>query len=105
MRSTDDSKKPRTQAKLAWDRAYQKRRYDSRKLAMRLAKDKPCADCGVKYHHAVMEFDHIGEKNFVISRTNKSIEDMMEEISRCEVVCSNCHAIRTWNRKHPEEQI
>lgn len=28
----------------------------------REAKDRPCADCGVKYPPWVMQFDHLGDK-------------------------------------------
>lgn len=64
------------------------------------AKDKPCADCGTKYPSYVMQFDHIGKKNFSIANAVNGIakERLLHEISLCEVVCANCHAIRTHKR-------
>jgi len=59
---------------------------------------KGCADCGYKEHHAALEFDHInGEKEFNVCFA-KSIAQAKKEISKCEVVCANCHAVRTFGR-------
>jgi hypothetical protein len=68
---------------------------------IRNAKNKPCTDCNVQYPYYVMQFDHIGEdKEHTIARlvnyTNLAMIDA--EIAKCEVVCANCHAIRTWQR-------
>ena len=59
-----------------------------------------CKDCGYKGHHSALEFDHItGDKEINICFA-KSIRQAKREIEKCEVVCSNCHRIRTYN-KHP----
>lgn len=68
---------------------------------IRIAKDRPCADCGIKYPPHVMQFDHLDgvQKRFVISDIGaRSIENLRAEIAKCEVVCANCHAERTWQR-------
>ena len=60
----------------------------------------PCADCGLT-DIRVLEFDHIGnEKNANISELikNGSLTKIQKEISLCEVVCANCHRIRTMAR-------
>ena len=63
------------------------------------AKDVPCADCGIKYPSYVMDFDHQRDKAFTIARTsNATIQQIREEIQKCEVVCANCHRERTWGR-------
>lgn len=64
------------------------------------AKNVPCKDCGVKYPYYVMHFDHVhGEKKFNISHCNSiGLEMLREEIDKCEVVCANCHAERSWSR-------
>ena|SRR5258708_29140216 len=66
------------------------------------AKDKPCADCGVKYPYYVMDFDHLGKKKFTISKAVRkasiSLALLIEEIGKCEVVCANCHRARTQKR-------
>lgn len=69
---------------------------------LRSTKDKPCADCKTKYPYYVMQFDHLGDKSFTISTSMNyhSIEKIKVEISKCDVVCANCHAERTWQRAH-----
>lgn len=66
-------------------------------------KQKPCYDCGVQYPHYVMDFDHIGEKVKLdsiarLARNGFSEKKILEEIEKCELVCSNCHRARTYNR-------
>lgn len=62
----------------------------------------PCLDCGKFYPYYVMDFDHVrGQKHknvmeLIPSLSKKKID---EEIAKCEVVCSNCHRIRTHMRK------
>lgn len=65
------------------------------------AKDKPCADCGVKYPHFVMDFDHRirNDKSYTISQMptrNISLATLLSEIDKCDVVCANCHRTRTF---------
>lgn len=68
------------------------------------AKDRPCADCNVKYAPWVMQFDHVpdrGSKTFTLSkavRQKYSAKKIAEEIAKCDVVCANCHAERTYQR-------
>lgn len=65
-------------------------------------KSAPCMDCKQIFDSICMDFDHIrGEKKFDISRmTGKgmSLARIQEEIDKCELVCSNCHRIRTKSR-------
>ena len=62
-------------------------------------KDQPCADCGNRFPSYVMDFDHIkGTKRFNISKAMHgtwSIKTMRAEMAKCEVICANCHRIRT----------
>jgi hypothetical protein len=65
------------------------------------AKDKPCVDCGIKYPPWVMQFDHLNDKVGKISNMvskGSSFKTIIEEIKKCEVVCANCHADRTYRR-------
>lgn len=69
------------------------------------AKSKPCTDCDETFHHSAMDFDHLGGKEFNISdavRRNMSLNRIQTEINKCELVCSNCHRIRTWKRLNGE---
>ena len=59
----------------------------------------PCVDCG-ETDPVVLEFDHLGEKAFNIS---KGLRDrgwlaVLEEMAKCDVVCANCHRRRTARR-------
>lgn len=62
-------------------------------------KQKPCLDCGVQYPPCVMDFDHVtGTKKFAIAmaaRLGASKKKVLKEIQKCELVCANCHRIRT----------
>ena len=62
----------------------------------------PCVDCGINYPYYVMDFDHVrGQKHAnvmeLVSTLSKKRIDL--EIAKCEIVCSNCHRIRTHMRK------
>lgn len=67
-------------------------------------KSVPCKDCGIEYPHYVMDFDHISDNKFMdISKMRKrrmAFSKIIEEIKKCEVVCSNCHRERT-NSRNP----
>jgi len=67
----------------------------------------PCMDCKISYPYYVMDFDHVrGRKQAnvmeLISTLSKKKID--EEIAKCEIVCSNCHRIRTHNRKNRKNE-
>lgn len=63
------------------------------------AKNVPCMDCGQSYPSYVMDFDHRdpSTKKFDIAKVYKisSEQKLRDEIAKCDVVCSNCHRIRT----------
>ena len=62
----------------------------------------PCMDCKNSYPYYVMDFDHVRgrkHKNVAELIPTLSKKKIDEEIAKCEVVCSNCHRIRTHERK------
>lgn len=67
---------------------------------IREAKNKPCADCNKIYPYYVMDLDHRDplQKLFNPSKlvNHGSLSKMLAEIEKCDVVCSNCHRIRTY---------
>lgn len=68
---------------------------------IREQRQQPCADCGIEYPFYVMEFDHIDPKQkeySIAGMTNASWTKIKAEIQKCELICANCHAIRTYNR-------
>jgi len=64
-----------------------------------------CTDCGWADHPKALEFDHLPgvEKRTEIARMVSqtgaySLDDIKAEMAKCEVVCANCHRIRTYDR-------
>ncbi len=86
-------------------RLQQKRVYKAGLLAwMRGIKaSRPCADCGGRFHPAAMTFDHLPEHEKIdaiaelVKRGNRRLAHA--EVLKCDVVCANCHAIRTYERR------
>jgi hypothetical protein len=78
---------------------------DHLKEVLRSAKDRPWVDCGMKYPPYVMDFDHRpGEtKLFNVADLNArrwiSVEALLAEIAKCDLVCANCHRERTHQRR------
>ena len=67
------------------------------------AKDRPCTDCGGRWHPLVMEFDHLPGTGKLLNigdgKARKYGWDKLRaEIAKCEVVCPTCHRIRTLRR-------
>ncbi len=91
-------------------RAYTKRgrdRHQAKTRAIftafiRTAKDAPCTDCGGRFAPCVMDFDHVrGDKRFPLSKgAGKGLSTCRAEIAKCDLVCSNCHRIRTTIRRY-----
>ena len=63
-------------------------------------KNNPCTDCGQVFHWAAMDFDHVrGRKKFNISQAQDIPWHKIEqELKKCELVCANCHRIRSHGR-------
>lgn len=69
---------------------------------LRTAKSVPCADCGISYPPYVMDFDHRDPKTKVKGvrvLASFSTPRLIEEMSKCDVVCSNCHRERTHQQR------
>lgn len=61
----------------------------------------PCMDCGINYPYYIMEYDHT-ESNKIKTvswlASSGTIDQVIQEINKCDLICSNCHKARTWNR-------
>lgn len=71
-------------------------------------KNAPCTDCGRTFHYSMMQYDHVGnDKVMSVCHLLKvgSMQAVMDEIAKCELVCMLCHSVRTWNRQYPETPI
>lgn len=71
-------------------------------------KNKGCIDCGKIYPPYVMDFDHrdgtikiSSISNLAIHKTS-NLEKIKAEIAKCDLVCANCHRIRTYDRLHKQ---
>lgn len=81
-------------------RVYDKRG-EAKKYIQELKQASPCTDCGENYPYWVMDFDHLGDKEFNINsmtRTKCNMDAIKKEIAKCELVCANCHRMRTHGR-------
>lgn len=73
-----------------------------RREVWKIKEESGCVDCGEKYPHYMLEFDHkpefkkVGSVSEIYSRYGR--EKGFEEMAKCDIVCANCHAIRTYNR-------
>ena len=68
-------------------------------------KAQPCTDCGLCYPKEVMEFDHVpgrGGKLHDVSRL-KTVRAILAEAEKCDLVCANCHRLRTIKRKNEKQ--
>lgn len=81
-------------------------RRKARALITSLKEGKPCLDCRETYPPVCMDFDHVrGIKIIEVSdlakRANgpKTLKMILTEVRKCELVCANCHRIRTHLRR------
>lgn len=77
---------------------FERRREEQQKLMYEYFLKNPCKDCG-NSDVRVLQFDHIGddkENNVAIMmRGHMHWDKILNEMKKCEVVCANCHSIRT----------
>ncbi len=65
-------------------------------------KSAPCVDCKKSYPPYVMDFDHRRDKK--LSEIGRAIanqwpwDEILAEIAKCDLVCANCHRIRTFSK-------
>lgn len=75
-----------------------------KQLVAEIKEEMPCADCGEYYPHYVTDFDHrpdVVKVASVSSMLTMSFTwvDIEYEMDKCDLVCSNCHRIRTHTRR------
>ena len=82
-----------------WARIRGRKQGRIKEYISNLKANTPCRDCGKMFHPAVMEFDHITDcKSFDMSKPTYTWASTLREISKCEIVCANCHRMRTVTR-------
>lgn len=62
-------------------------------------REHPCTDCG-ETDPIVLEFDHLRDKEFGIAKglRDHGWQSVLDEMTKCDVVCANCHRRRTARR-------
>lgn len=80
-------------------------RLSHRNWRLRVAKEykagRVCMDCGGSFHHSAMDFDHRPGEAKLFDISSKSCcawPKLVAEVAKCDLVCSNCHRVRTWVR-------
>lgn len=83
---------------------YRHKKTEEKREYVRILKESAsCLDCGFTGAAYCFDFDHISNvKNFEISTgihsARISLSKLIAEIALCELVCANCHRIRTHNQ-------
>lgn len=64
-----------------------------------LKEASPCVDCGHLFPACCMDFDHVSGDKLAevgaLAARSTAWELIQAEIDKCELVCANCHRIRT----------
>lgn len=67
-----------------------------------LTKARPCSDCGGRFPAVCMDYDHLPGSVKLASvgalSSGYRWREAFAEIDKCELVCSNCHRVRTQER-------
>jgi hypothetical protein len=84
-------------------RRSKERKQELVQMIAALKVERGCVDCGYNAHSVALDFDHLPqfEKKQSVARMvlyARAWETIMAEINKCEVVCSNCHRVRTAQR-------
>ena len=90
--------KPEVKAK---NKVTSRARRDKQKDYVDSLKSAPCTDCGQTFPPVCMDWDHLRDKDTNLARAIRrgwSLDRVKLEIAKCELVCSNCHRIRTQQR-------
>lgn len=77
------------------------RRSKNMKHVQEYKQNHGCSDCKEDYPYWILELDHVrGTKigNLSVMVKQNTLEEVIAELEKCDVVCSNCHRNRTWNR-------
>ncbi len=62
-----------------------------------------CVDCGYNKHLAALEFDHVREDKgsdlAIMLSSGAGWDALVVEANKCDLVCANCHRVRTSERR------
>lgn len=63
-----------------------------------LKDNQPCMDCGVRYPYYVLEYDHCDprtKEGNLKEMCSNGKATLLREVAKCDLVCANCHRLRT----------
>lgn len=98
-----------------YERNVNRRRFYTRAARQKLSQrvnaiklERGCADCGYRGHPVALDFDHVdpATKEATVSQLVKAAAAWARveaEMAKCEVVCANCHRIRTWDQTQDQK--
>lgn len=100
-RNRDDFHNKKKSRKKSINQSRKNRIETNRKNMLEYLSDKSCVDCG-ESDPVVLEFDHepgVHKRDCVSRLVDKaSWKSILEEIGKTQIVCVNCHRIRTFKR-------
>lgn len=78
-------------------RAYARAHSREMRKYIQELRTKPCYDCGLTYPWYVMEHDHVrGKRHRCVSGMSAQTKRVIDaEVALCDLVCANCHRVRT----------
>lgn len=103
----DAQKKQYSRNKIYYLDRNRDRRAANRKWYQELKSNTPCAKCGVKYPYYVMDYDHkdpTNKKHCIAHMMGHSKKALQNEINKCELLCANCHRIKTYETTNRQKQ-
>lgn len=70
-----------------------------------LKMEQCCKDCETSYYPWQLEYDHREPKTkymavSIMIKKCLSFDSILFEITKCDLVCVNCHRVREWNKNH-----
>lgn len=81
--------------------------YAAKRAKVQAGKNSPCMDCGFEpVHPCQMDYDHRDSSQKVNSIAHMTLvreETLLAEIEKCDLICANCHRLRTLRRYKGKE--
>ena len=74
---------------------------NKRKQLLHMLKENGCAVCGYNKYDGSLHFHHVNpeDKKYIINRDTLSRKDLVEELNKCILLCSNCHGETEGNER------
>ena len=97
---------------MTFDRDAHKREWNRQRaqkntsLVNRWKMTKGCKQCGYKKHSSALVLDHLDQTTKDRNKRSKSYnplwskDRLKEDLSKIQVLCANCHNIRTYEEEH-----